>query len=297
VHYRSSSVFSLGRWASQLPTGLACPVVLRNSVGIGLAFAYRTGTVYGGLFNTLRLATPTPSTAPTTPSLCSVWAVPRSLATTSGMISVPLGTEMFQFPRFPSAGLCVHPATPAQSCDEPAGFPIRTSPDIAPAHGSPRLFAVFHVLLRHLTPRHPPYALGSFLPRDAEKLCFHSPGSSPGAIRLVKCWPRDWLTAAGRLGLPRSVRSPSDASECLRAHRWGAKPGLGHRLTCDCSAATLALPAKQPGISPGCFSRHLGRAASRSVVVGLFSSGERSIQQVRVYPQRSRLKHAGGLSN
>ena len=31
VHYRSSSVFSLGRWASQLPTGLACPVVLRNS--------------------------------------------------------------------------------------------------------------------------------------------------------------------------------------------------------------------------------------------------------------------------
>ena len=31
VHYRSSSVFSLGRWASRLPTGLACPVVLRKS--------------------------------------------------------------------------------------------------------------------------------------------------------------------------------------------------------------------------------------------------------------------------
>jgi hypothetical protein len=29
VHYRSSEVFSLGRWASLLPTGLACPVVLR----------------------------------------------------------------------------------------------------------------------------------------------------------------------------------------------------------------------------------------------------------------------------
>ena len=29
VHYRSSSVFNLGRWSSQLPTGLACPVVLR----------------------------------------------------------------------------------------------------------------------------------------------------------------------------------------------------------------------------------------------------------------------------
>jgi hypothetical protein len=30
VHYRSSNVFSLGKWASQLPTGLACPAVLRN---------------------------------------------------------------------------------------------------------------------------------------------------------------------------------------------------------------------------------------------------------------------------
>ena len=30
VHYRLSNVFSLGKWASQLPTGLACPAVLRN---------------------------------------------------------------------------------------------------------------------------------------------------------------------------------------------------------------------------------------------------------------------------
>ena len=29
VHYRSSSVFSLGEWTPQIPTGLACPVVLR----------------------------------------------------------------------------------------------------------------------------------------------------------------------------------------------------------------------------------------------------------------------------
>ena len=30
VHYRLSNVFSLGRWASLLPTGLACPAVLRR---------------------------------------------------------------------------------------------------------------------------------------------------------------------------------------------------------------------------------------------------------------------------
>ena len=29
VHYRSPRVFSLGRWSSLLPTGLACPVVLK----------------------------------------------------------------------------------------------------------------------------------------------------------------------------------------------------------------------------------------------------------------------------
>jgi hypothetical protein len=29
VHYRSPRVFSLGRWTSLLPTGLACPVVLK----------------------------------------------------------------------------------------------------------------------------------------------------------------------------------------------------------------------------------------------------------------------------
>ena len=69
---------------------------------LAVTFAYGTGTLYGWLFNTIGLATASPSAAPTTPAWWPVWAVPRSLATTSGMISVPLGTEMFQFPRFPS---------------------------------------------------------------------------------------------------------------------------------------------------------------------------------------------------
>ena len=33
VHYRSPNVFSLGEWSPQLPTGLACPVVLRCPAG------------------------------------------------------------------------------------------------------------------------------------------------------------------------------------------------------------------------------------------------------------------------
>ena len=38
-------------------------------------------------------------------AICAVWALPRSLATTGGIIrlfSLPLGTKMFQFPRFAS---------------------------------------------------------------------------------------------------------------------------------------------------------------------------------------------------
>jgi hypothetical protein len=49
-----------------------------------------------------------------------VWAVPLSLATTQGMISFPRGTEMFQFPRFPPARLCVQRGVPGFY---PGGFP------------------------------------------------------------------------------------------------------------------------------------------------------------------------------
>ena len=31
VHYRSPNVFSLGEWTPQIPAGLACPAVLRNT--------------------------------------------------------------------------------------------------------------------------------------------------------------------------------------------------------------------------------------------------------------------------
>ena len=230
MHYRSSSVFSLGRWTARFPTGLACPVVLRKSADSRVTFAYRTGTVCGGLFNTLQLVSRPSSAAPTTPARRPVWAVPRSLATTSGMISVPLGTEMFQFPRFPSTGLCVHPATPVSACAGPAGFPIRTSPDITPAHGSPRLIAVFHVLHRRLTPRHPPYALSSFL-HVMRRNCV-STLSSPGshqtrrAIRLLRCAAASGAAARGRgrrQAPAGSVRSPSAAAEVFGPSARGAR--------------------------------------------------------------------------
>ena len=50
-----------------------------------------------------------------------VWAVPFSLATTQGMISVPPATEMFQFADLPLPGLCIQPGVTGH-------YPSRVSP-------------------------------------------------------------------------------------------------------------------------------------------------------------------------
>ncbi len=50
VHYRSSNVFSLGKWASQIPTGLACPVVLRNMSRSLIDFVYGGITLFARPF-------------------------------------------------------------------------------------------------------------------------------------------------------------------------------------------------------------------------------------------------------
>ena len=58
---------------------------------------------------------------------------------------------MFHFPQFPHTWLFYSPCC-TWACPH-VGFPIRTSPDLAAAHTSPELFAVYRVLLRHLTPQ------------------------------------------------------------------------------------------------------------------------------------------------
>ena len=97
------------------------------------------------------------------PPLCiatqEVWALPRSLATTGGIISLfslPAGTKMFQFPAF--ASLQTVKITVLQT----AGLShseIRGSKDIC---SYPRLIAAYHVLHRLREPRHPPDALTFF---------------------------------------------------------------------------------------------------------------------------------------
>ena len=71
------------------------------------------------------------------------------------LISFPLGTEMFQFPKFASISLSKYRWLLR------AGFPHSDIFGLSLVFSSPKLFAEYHVLHRLLLPRHPPYALFS----------------------------------------------------------------------------------------------------------------------------------------
>ena len=97
------------------------------------------------------------------PRLCvatqTVWALPRSLATTGGIIqlfSLPAGTKMFQFPAFASSHSVMITVlqTAGLSHSEIAGSRVICT--------YPALIAAYHVLHRLREPRHPPDALTCF---------------------------------------------------------------------------------------------------------------------------------------
>ncbi len=169
---------------------------------------------------------------------------------------------------------------------------------------------MFHVLLRRLTPRHPPYALSSFLLPDAERFCFHfvflaqatatrqlrRPDVSSRffllfAMRLVMCW----LRAPG----PRPRKSVSSVS-ALSAERWaGTNSGAAFGsqtsqvwppsvifvvVVCPDRAQRLRKRQNSPA-----HRRAARKSANRSVGKKLFSSGGVSSQQVLVCPERMML--------
>eukprot|EP00237_Pycnococcus_provasolii_P010499 CAMPEP_0198721774 /NCGR_PEP_ID=MMETSP1471-20131121/65049_1 /TAXON_ID=41880 /ORGANISM="Pycnococcus provasolii, Strain RCC733" /LENGTH=273 /DNA_ID=CAMNT_0044482667 /DNA_START=1081 /DNA_END=1903 /DNA_ORIENTATION=- len=108
VHYRSHQVFSLGSWATLLPTGFRVSGGTHDHGPWRLcACPYGTLTLFGRPFQrrsaSHRLATtglpprPTISFNPTPAAAVAsyagvVWALPGSLAATTGILSVPRGT-------------------------------------------------------------------------------------------------------------------------------------------------------------------------------------------------------------
>ena len=115
-------VFSLGRWSSRFPTGFLVSRCTQEPPTVRLDFVYAAITLFGRPSQAVRLSARCPSLllpkqldGPTTRHLqrrqaCigTVWAIPLSLATTSGisdLISFPEGTEMFQFPSLATSSL------------------------------------------------------------------------------------------------------------------------------------------------------------------------------------------------
>ena len=106
--------------------------------------------------------------SPTTPNaqrrqacMHSVWAIPRSLATTGG-----ISVDFFSWGYLDVSVPPVHYARPMYSAGRwrdmtPAGFPHSDICGSTPACDFPQLFAANHVLHRLLTPRHSPCALSS----------------------------------------------------------------------------------------------------------------------------------------
>ena len=188
----STRPLSVSREYSALPDGpggfaqdSSCPALLR------MPLCRRKLRVRG--YHPPRLSSRFPSllpcnTAVLQPPACvatrRVWAPPRSLAATGGIIglfSFPPGTKMFQFP-----GLALpHPAevpvlqTGGLSHSEIRGSTVTCT--------YPRLVAACHVLRRLREPRHPPCALNYFL--------------------AVAACPRTWAGTAAAHTFSCSVRS------------------------------------------------------------------------------------------
>ena len=90
----------------------------------------------------------------------AVWALPRSLATTGGIISLfslPAGTKMFQFPAFASR------QKNRMTVLQTAGLSHSEIPGSKVICTYPGLIAAYRVLHRLREPRHPPCALSYFL--------------------------------------------------------------------------------------------------------------------------------------
>ena len=99
-------VFSLAGWSPRIQTGFHVSRPTQVPLSYHHTYLYRTITVFGRTFQIVPVRQSHsfersyyPGDAVTTP----VWALPRSIATTKGIdcfLSLPGGTEMFQFPPF-----------------------------------------------------------------------------------------------------------------------------------------------------------------------------------------------------
>ena len=212
MHYRSPNVFSLGEWTPQLPTGLACPVVLRVLDGSPSAFAYGTVTLSGWLSHTILLAdglvTPISQALqpqPGKPGWFGLFPVRSPLLGEWSLF-------LWVLRCFSSPGSLHRPYVFRSGCRwiAAAGFPIRKSPDqhlYTASRGLSQCPTSFIGVWRQGIHRKPLLTYS----RDAEKSNFFSFVDAL-SIQLVRCGCGGWV----------SPRQPA-----LTSPLWSVPPGDG----------------------------------------------------------------------
>ena len=105
-------VFSLGRWSSRIPTGFHVSRGTRGTPRVLQNFVYRAITVSGRPFHAVLLSLNNPTSGPHNPiysEKCMVWAGPRSLAATDGIIFIffSCGYLDVSIPRVRLIHLCI----------------------------------------------------------------------------------------------------------------------------------------------------------------------------------------------
>ena len=157
-----TGVFSLAGWSRRIRAGFLVSRVTQDSAMPYDVFAQGTFTRYGPAFQQGHARYPMCNDAVLQPLRCvattQVWALPRSLATTGGIIVYFLFLEVLRC--FSSLG-SPHDAVmmSALQADGLSHSEILGSMVICTY---PRLIAAYHVLHRLREPRHPPYALSYF---------------------------------------------------------------------------------------------------------------------------------------
>ena len=152
------------------------------------------------------------------PASRQVWASPLSLATTRRIVSFPPGTEMFQFPGFPSRRYVF---TPRRVSIPPRGFPHSDISGWSRVHTPHRSFSQCTTsflgswrqgIHRALLVAYPTCATEKLMFSRFAMLLLRCPGVSPGDCAQV---PLDPLTA----GPPMETRGLEPLTYALQRHR------------------------------------------------------------------------------
>ena len=153
-------VFSLTGWSPWIRTGFHVPRPTQDAAWMTAGFAYGAITLYRRAFQRVPLPSRLPYGGPTTPAppqrlRFGLLPFRSPLLGESRLISLPPGTEMFQFSGFASQLLGI-------PCLQHGGLPHSGTCGSTRACQSPQLFAACRALLRLREPRHSPCALSYF---------------------------------------------------------------------------------------------------------------------------------------